>query len=152
MKKKEPAESKTGMRIKEIMTREVVSIAPNASVREAAQRMAESDVGMLPVCDGERIAGLLTDRDIATRAVAEGRDPATTRVSDIMTTEVFFCFDYEDVQDAVLSFEEKQIRRLLILNRKKRLVGVLSIGDVAVDTGNNKLAGEVLQKVSQPER
>ena len=152
MKKKEPAESKLGMRIKEIMTREVVTIAPTASVREAAQRMAERDVGMLPVCDGERIAGLLTDRDITTRAVGEGRDPGTTRVSDIMTTEVFFCFDYEDVQDAVLSFEEKQIRRLLILNRKKQLVGVLSIGDIAVDTGNKKLAGEVLQKVSQPER
>ena len=140
------------MKIKEIMTRDVVTIHPDATVDEAAQQMSQHDVGMLPVYDGEQMVGLFTDRDITIRVVGEGRDPKQTRVRDIMTPEIIYCYDHEDVKEAVDSFGKMQIRRLPVLNRKKQLVGVLSIGDLAVDTGNQLLAGQVLKKVSQPER
>ena len=140
------------MKIKEIMTREVVTIHPDATVDEAAQQMSLHDVGMLPVFEGGQMLGVFTDRDITIRVVGEGRDPRKTRVRDIMTAEIVYCYDHEDVQEAVDSFGKMQIRRLPVLNRKKQLVGVLSIGDLAVDAGNKMLAGEVLRKVSEPER
>jgi len=152
MKKTAGRQAKLGIQIKEIMTRDVATIHPQASVQEAARKMTERDVGMLPICDGDRVVGLLTDRDITIRAIAEGRNPTRTKVSEIMTAEFFYCFDHEDVQTAVESFEQKQIRRLPVFNRKKQLVGVLSIGDFAVDIGNKLLAGEVLKKVSEPAR
>jgi CBS domain-containing protein len=152
MKKPVHRTRKLGMKIKDIMTRNLATIPAQASVQAAAEKMSERDVGMLPVCQGERVIGLLTDRDITVRAIAEGRNPARTRVTDIMTTEYFYCFDHEDVREAVETFEKVQIRRLPIFNRRKKLVGVLSIGDLAVDTGNKLLAGEVLKKVSEPER
>ena len=151
MKKPAKAHPRLGIKIQEIMTRDVVTIRPGASVREAARTMSERDVGLLPVCKGGRVLGLLTDRDITVRAIAEGLDPRKTEVQEIMTTDVYFCYGHEDVQDAVESFEKKQIRRLIILNRKKALMGVLSIGDLAVDSGDNNLAGEVLKRVSEPE-
>ena len=143
--------TKLGMKIREIMTRVVATAAPSTRVKEAARLMSERDVGMLPVCDGGRVVGVLTDRDITVRAVAEGLDTARTTVREIMTPEVVFCYDYEDVKHAVASMELKQIRRVLVLNRRKQLVGVLSIGDLALDTGDRALAGELLQKVSEPE-
>lgn len=151
MKKPAKAHPKLGIKIEEIMTRDVVTIEPGASVREAACVMSERDVGLLPVCKGNRVLGLLTDRDITVRAIAQGLDPRKTEVRDIMTADIYFCYHNEDVQEAVESFEKKQIRRLIILNRKKLLVGILSIGDLAVDTGNNNLAGEVLKRISEPE-
>ena len=152
MKKRTKSQSKLGMKIKEIMTRDVVTIHPDATVDEAAQQMSRHDVGMLPVYDGEQMVGLFTDRDITIRVVGEGRNPKKTRVRDIMTPEIIYCYDHEDVKEAVDSFGKMQIRRLPVLNRKKQLVGVLSIGDLAVDTGNQLLAGQVLKRVSQPER
>lgn len=152
MKKSTKGHPKLGMKIKEIMTRDVITVDPEVSVREAARTMSDRDVGLLPVCKGDRLLGLLTDRDITVRAIAEGLDPGKTEVREIMTSDIFYCFDNEDVQEAVECFEKKQIRRLIILNRKKVLVGVLSIGDLAVDTGNNNLAGEVLKRVSEPEK
>lgn len=152
MKKTLGHPARLGMKIREIMTRHVATIGPKASVREAAQAMRDRDVGMLPVLDGGRIVGLITDRDIVVRAIANGLDPKKIGVGQIMTTEIIYCFESEDVSDAVESMEVKQIRRLLIVNRGKRLVGVLSIGDVAVDIGDQTIAGEVLRKVSEPER
>ena len=140
MKKTSRSAPKLGIRIRDIMTRDVATIGPDATVAQAAAQMRDRDVGMLPVCDGDRLLGLFTDRDVTVRAVAGGRNPARVKVREIMTTELFFCFDHEDVQEAVASFEQKQIRRLPILNRKKQLVGVLSIGDLAVDLGNRDLA------------
>jgi CBS domain-containing protein len=147
-----PSKAKFGIRIREIMTRDIVTIHPKASLQEAAVAMGEHCVGMLPVCEGERICGLLTDRDITVRATAAGLNPARARVRDVMTPQVYFCYDFEDLQEAVDSFAKKQIRRLLVLDRAKKLVGVLSIGDLAVDTGNQLLAGEVLKRISEPER
>lgn len=151
MKTKLPSPTTVGMKIGDIMTREVAFVSPDTTVRAAAEMMRDRDIGMLPVLDRNRLLGLVTDRDIVVRAVADGLDLKRVAVRDIMTTVIFYCYETEDVAQAVRTMESKQIRRLLILNRLKRLVGVLSIGDVAVDTGDRLLAGQVLRKVSEPE-
>jgi CBS domain-containing protein len=138
------------MRIREIMTPRVEVIHPDATIEEAAEKMKRLDVGPLPVCDGERLVGMLTDRDITVRATSEGRDPRTTRVRDIMTGEVFYCFDDQDVREAAEIMERAQIRRLPVVNHDKRLVGIVSLGDLAVKTGDEELAGELLEEVSEP--
>jgi CBS domain-containing protein len=112
--------------------------------------MQQLDIGPLPVCDGDRVVGMLTDRDITVRAVAEGRDPRTTTVRDVMTPDLVYGFEDQDIQDATRLMEQHQIRRLPVLNRAKRLVGMVSLGDLAVRAGNPPLAGEVLEQVSEP--
>ena len=138
------------MQIKEIMTRNVEVITPDTSLTEAAEKMRDLDVGSLPVCDGLRLQGMLTDRDITIRATAEGRDPTATSAADVMTAEIFYCYDDQAVEEAAQVMESKQIRRLPIVNRDKRLVGIISLGDLAVDTGEKKLAGEALTEISRP--
>jgi CBS domain-containing protein len=158
MKKKPHAPAKVALPprlnlpIREIMTRDVEVIGPDATVREAARKMRDRDVGMLPVLGGDRIMGLVTDRDITVRAIASGLAASRTKIRKIMTPVVAFCYDDEDVQSAIYSMEHRQIRRVLVLNHEEKLVGVLSIGDLAVDTGNKDIAGGVLRKVSEPER
>jgi CBS domain-containing protein len=115
--------------------------------------MRDMNVGPLPVCgQDDRLSGIITDRDIVIRAVAEGKDPHSTRVREIMTPHVVYCFDDQDVQDAASLMEENQIRRLAVLNRNKRLVGILSLGDIAVHTteGHFELVGEALERISEP--
>src|SRR5437868_13879368 len=112
------------MLIKDIMTRHVECVSPENTVQDAARKMRDLDVGPLPVCDNDRLAGLLTDRDITVRATAEGKIPARTKVRDVMTPEVVYCFEDDDVAEAARLMDEKQIRRLLVLNRDKRLVGI----------------------------
>jgi CBS domain-containing protein len=138
------------MQLKEIMTRKVEVVHPDAALEEAAQKMKRLDIGPLPVCDGERLVGMLTDRDITVRATAEGRDPKSTRVRDVMTEEVFYCFDDQSIEEAAEIMERAQIRRLPIVDRDKRLVGIVSLGDLAVDTGEEALKAEVLTAVSEP--
>jgi CBS domain-containing protein len=140
------------MKVSEIMTPDVEVIPPDAALHEAAQRMKAHDIGMLPVCDGERLVGMLTDRDIAIRAVAEARDPRQTRASDVMTREVRYVFEDQDVEDAANLMEQEQIRRLPVLDRNKRLVGIVSLGDVAVRCGDDSMSGEALEAVSEPTR
>lgn len=138
------------MQVAEIMTRDAEVIPSEFLVKEAAKKMQQLDVGFLPVRDGDRLVGMLTDRDITVRAVAEGRDPAKTPVQEVMTPEVVYCFDDQDISEAALLMQEKQIRRLPVLNRQKRLVGIISLGDLAVHTGEEKLAGETVRDVSEP--
>jgi CBS domain-containing protein len=142
------------MLLKEVMTPHVEVVHPDATLAEAAEKMKALDVGPLPVCDGERLLGMVTDRDITVRATAAGRDPKTTKVRDVMTEEVFYCFEDQDLQDAAEIMERAQIRRLVVLNRDKRLVGIVSLGDLAVHTGPEELAdeelSEVLEEVSAP--
>ena len=138
------------MKVNEIITHDPEVIRPETTLIEAAQKMKSMDIGMLPVCDGDRLVGMITDRDIAVRGVAQGYDPKTARVQEVMTPEVIYCFDDEDVKDVAKKMEEKQVRRLPVLNREKRLVGIVSLGDIAVRTGKEKLAGEVLERVSEP--
>ena len=138
------------MKVNEIITHDPEVIRPETTLIEAAQKMKSLDIGMLPVCDGDRLVGVITDRDITLRGVAQGFDPKTARVQEVMTPEVIYCFDDEDVKDVAKKMEEKQVRRLPVLNREKRLVGIVSLGDLAVRTGKEKLAGEVLERVSEP--
>jgi CBS domain-containing protein len=111
--------------------------------------MKTLDVGSLPVCDNDRLVGLITDRDIAVRAVAEGCDPRTTTVQNVMTPDVLYCFEDQVVQEAAQLMSEQQVRRV-VLNRDKRLVGIVSLSDLAVDAGDEKLAGMTLEQVSLP--
>jgi CBS domain-containing protein len=141
------------MQIRDIMTQDVQTIDSGASAIEAAAKMRELDVGSLPVCDGERLQGLLTDRDIAIRLVAAGLDASTTKVSEIMTPDAAYCFDDQTLDEAAVLMEAHQIRRLPILNRDKQLIGMLSLGDLAVRTAgteDRELADEVLNEISEP--
>ena len=138
------------MEVKEIMTQGVDTIAPDATVKDAAQKMQQLDIGPVPVCDGERLMGMLTDRDITIRVVAAGCDPATTKVREVMTPDVVYCFEDQDAQEAARVMERHQIRRLPVLNRNKWLVGIVSLGDLAVRSGNPTLAGETVEQVSEP--
>jgi CBS domain-containing protein len=138
------------MHIGEVMTKHVEVIGPDARLREAAGKMKTLDVGLIPVCDGDKLRGTLTDRDITVRAVAEGYDPAKTKVADIMSTELAYCFEDDEIEAALNLMEKRQIRRLPVLSREKRLVGIVSLGDLAVHAGPKARLGETLEEVSQP--
>lgn len=137
------------MNVKNIMTENVEVIAPDVPLEEAARRMRALDVGALPVCDGERLVGVLTDRDLAIRAVAEGQDPRVTLVGEAMTPEVAYCFEDQNTEEAERIMEKNQIRRLPVLDRDKRLVGIISLGDLAMK-GDESRVGKTLEKISEP--
>lgn len=136
------------MQIKEVMTRNVEFIHPDITLSDAAGRMRKLNVGALPVGENDRLVGMLTDRDIAVRAVADGRDPKNTKVRDTMTSDVVYCFEDQDVAEAGKIMQDKQVRRLVVLNRDKRLSGICSLGDLAANTSDQKLSGDVLRKVA----
>jgi CBS domain-containing protein len=138
------------MEVRKIMTRNVEVIHPDRPIQEAAERMKELDVGPLPVCEGDRLVGMLTDRDITVRAVADGYDPWTTPVRDVMTREVDCCFEDDDVANAARIMEQKQILRLLVLNRDRRLVGIVSLADLAVTAADEQMTSETVQRISEP--
>jgi CBS domain-containing protein len=139
------------MKLSEIMTREVEIIQPDDTLRLAAQKMRDRDIGFLPVCDGDSLMGVLSDRDIAIRALADGMDINVMLGRDLMTTPAIYCFDDQDVTDAAKLMGENQIRRLVILGREsQRVVGVISLGDLA-RKGITDISGQVLQRVSEPE-
>jgi CBS domain-containing protein len=127
-----------------------VVIGPDILLRDAAARMRDLDSGIMPVGQNDRLVGMLTDRDITVRATAEGKDPNETRVEEVMTPGVVYCFEDDDTRDAARKMEEHQLRRLIVLNRDKRLVGILSLGDLAVHTADDRLAGGVTEAVSEP--
>jgi CBS domain-containing protein len=137
------------MKIREIMTPDAQCIRPDETLVDAASLMRQLDVGVLPVCDDDSVVGMLTDRDIAIRAVADSRDPGRTLVHEIMSAGTIFVYDDHDVEEAVRVMEQHQIRRAPVLNREKKLVGIVSLGDIAVDA-SAALSGEVLKFVSQP--
>jgi CBS domain-containing protein len=138
------------MQLRDIMTPEVERIHKEENLQTAAQRMKALNVGMIPIYDGDRLVGMLTDRDITVRATAAGCDPATTPVGQVMTSDIIYCFEDQLVEEAAKVMEEKQIRRLIVLNRDKRLVGVVSLGDLATHTGAKRVAGEALEEISLP--
>jgi CBS domain-containing protein len=139
---------KKSMKVSEIETQHPEAIAPEDEVMRAAQIMRRLDVGSLPVCEGGVLIGLLTDRDITIRSTAEGRDPRQTKVRDIMSTDPVCCYEEQDVTECVELMQRKQIRRLPVIDRSQRLVGIVSLGDVAVRNHNDRLAGEALSRVS----
>jgi CBS domain-containing protein len=138
------------MLVKDIMSRDVRVTQPHSTLQEAAELMKVLAVGPLPVCDGDRLVGIVTDRDITVRGVAEGQDCWEGRVRDVMSTDIAYCFEDDDVAIAARTMREKQLRRLLVLSRDKQLAGIVSLADLALHSGANDLSGETLQAVSQP--
>jgi CBS domain-containing protein len=120
-------------------------------LQEAAQMMRDLDVGPLPVCgDNDRLQGIITDRDIVVRAIADGRDPKKVRVQDVMSPNILYCFEDQGVDEAAQLMQGRQVRRLVVLNRDKRLVGIVSLGDLATKTRDKSMSGETLEQVSEP--
>lgn len=138
------------MQVKEIMTGDVETISSNATLTEAAQKMRSLEVGALPVWEEDNLVGMITDRDITVRAIAEGKDASNMCVSEIMTPEVFYCFEDDDVYAAARMMEEKAIHRLLVLSSDEKPIGFISLADFAVKTRDEHLAWEVLEKISEP--
>jgi CBS domain-containing protein len=132
------------------MTTDVVSVPPDTTLMEAARLMKGLDVGPLPVRDDGRLIGVVTDRDITVRATAEGRDPLTTEVREVMTPNVVYCRQDEDVQEVAKLMQDAQLRRLLVVDGEMRLVGIVSLGDLVLHSGDDTLAGKTLGKVSEP--
>jgi CBS domain-containing protein len=136
------------MKVNEAMTRRVRVANPKETVQHAAQIMASLDVGVLPVGENDRLVGMITDRDIAIRGVARGKGP-NARVQDVMTKDVKYCFDDQDVEEVARNMADIQVRRLPVINHDKRLVGILSLSDIA--TGPEAVeAAEALSGISQP--
>lgn len=137
------------MKVHEIMTAHARCVRPDNTLVEVAGYMAELDVGALPVCDADRLAGMITDRDIAVRAVAKGCDPSETAVSEIMTPSIVYIFADQSVEEATRVMQEHEIRRLPVLNRQKRLVGIVSLGDIAMSS-HPAFSGQTLRQISKP--
>jgi CBS domain-containing protein len=135
------------MRICDCMTSEVRIASPDQTIREAAKIMADIDAGVLPVGENDRLVGIITDRDIAIRGVAEGKGP-DAKVREIMSKEVKYCFEDEDIDDVLENMGDLQVRRLPVLSREKRLVGIVSLGDLAGNEAEE--AGEALSSISRP--
>lgn len=137
------------MQVHEIMTSGVECISPSASITEAAQQMKALDAGSVPVCgENNKLVGMITDRDIVIRCVADGLDTKTTSVSDAMSADIVFCRDKQDITEAVQTMEHHKIRRLVVIDDDKRLVGIVSLGDLAVKTNDESLCTEALEAVS----
>jgi CBS domain-containing protein len=136
------------MQVAIAMTRDVRVASPSESIQDAAAVMGEIDAGLLPVGENDRLVGMITDRDIAIRAVARGKGPQTP-VREVMTQDVKYCFDDEDTEDVIRNMADQQVRRLPVLNRDKRLVGILSLGDLAA-IESPRIAGEALAGISMP--
>jgi CBS domain-containing protein len=137
--------------VSDVMTRGVRSLTPDVSMMKAAQAMDELNVGAMPVCDGERLVGMVTDRDIVVRGVAQGSPADQTPVSAVMSSEARWCFEDDAVQDASGKMRQMQIRRMPVVDKERRLVGIVSLGDLATK-GETDTAGEALKKISEPSK
>ncbi|KFC69534.1 Signal transduction protein [Devosia sp. LC5] len=135
------------MLVSELMTRDVRIAAPNDTIEHAAAMMGEVDAGAIPVGENDRLVGMITDRDIAVRAVAQGKPPQT-RVGEVMSADVKYCFEDEAIEDVAANMGGIQVRRLPVLNRGKRLVGIVSLGDLAVEHAAQ--ASAALSNISEP--
>ncbi|MBB3456020.1 CBS domain-containing protein [Rhizobium sp. BK313] len=135
------------MKVRDAMTHDVRITNPDETILQAAQTMADLDAGILPVGDHDRLVGMITDRDIAIRGIAKGKGP-DAKVRDVMTSEVKYCFDDQEIDEVCRNMGNIQVRRLPVLDHSKRLVGILSLGDIAVAHGNG-VAGEALRSISR---
>jgi CBS domain-containing protein len=138
------------MLLRDMMTARIEDISADATLMQAAEKMRLLDIGAIPVRENDRLVGMITDRDITVRAVAEGRDPKKMAVREAMSPDICFCYEDDSVESAAKLMEEKQIRRLAVYDRSERAIGVVSLGDLAVRNGDDRLSGEVLERVSKP--
>lgn len=137
------------MKVREAMTPDVRLVRPDQTIKDAAHLMAELDIGCLPVAESDRMVGMITDRDITVRATGEGRGPETT-VREVMSHEVKYCYDDQSVDDVTRNMADIRVRRLPVVDRNKRLVGILSLGDLAIDESVQDEAAEALGGISRP--
>jgi len=137
------------MRIQDVMTADVSFVRPDTPILEIARKMRDGDIGATPVVEDERLVGMVTDRDVVVRVIAEGGDARTKTARDAMSPGVLYCFVDQSVEEVLENMGDQQIRRLPVVDRAKRLVGVVSLGDLAL-SGKRKAAGEALQEISQP--
>ena len=135
------------MLIKDVMTRDVDTIAPDTTLEVAARHMRDRDIGSLPVGENDKLVGMVTDRDIVLNAVATALDPTTTTAREVMSPKLLYCFEDQSVEDVLANMADVQVRRLPVLNREKRLVGIVSIGDLAKKSPA-KQTGEALKDSS----
>ncbi|MHC4762994.1 MAG: CBS domain-containing protein [Planctomycetota bacterium] len=138
------------MQVKEIMTCNVETISSDANLVEAAQKMRALEVGALPIWENDELIGMITDRDITIRGVADKKNPSSTSVKEIMTSEVCCCFEDDDIHEAAKMMEEKSIHRLLVVNSNNEPVGFVSLSDFAVKSHDEHLTYEVLERISGP--
>lgn len=136
------------MQVAEVMTRDVRVITPNQSILEAARMMEESDCGALPVADNDKLVGMATDRDIVVRALAQGKG-SDTRISEVMSPDVKYCFEDEEIEEIAQNMGELQVRRLPVVNRDKRLVGIVTIGDLS-HSEDAECVSDALADITQP--
>ena len=135
------------MKVKQAMHKGVTWVDPRTSVEKLATLMREHDIGAIPIGENDRLVGMVTDRDIACRCIAAGLDPKTATARDVMTEGIVFCLDKQELDDAARIMETKRVRRLPVINGKKRMIGMLSLGDV-YHTGPRHLGSEVMHDVS----
>lgn len=133
--------------ISEIMTRDVSVISPEDNVKHAAEMMRDQDIGSLPVCNGKRLVGMLTDRDITIRAVASGKSPADIPVQEAMSEQILWCFEDQTIGEVLQQMGQQQVRRIPVINRNMELVGLVSLGDLARD---NEDTDQALEEISSP--
>lgn len=138
--------------VRDFMSEDVFVVSPETNLTEVANQMKSRDTGFIPICDSNRLKGTVTDRDIVIRAIAENRNPNETRVSDIMTPEVNYVFEDQNIEDATEIMQSKQIRRLIVLNKSKNLCGVLSLGDISSSKSQQAESGETLDAISNQGR
>lgn len=131
------------MRVKDIMTTNVATVKPDVYLNEVARKMHEHDCGCILVEKDDRLVGVITDRDIALRCIAKAHDPVDTKAEDVMTAQVLYCYEDDDADDVARNMAENKVRRMVVLNSKKRMVGMVSLGDLASHS-NHQLCGEVL--------
>ena len=136
------------MKVEDVMTRDVAIAHPEQSLQQAARLMCELDIGALPVADDDRLVGMITDRDIVIRAVAEGLGPSAT-VGEVMTTEVKYCYCHQELAEVSDNMADVQLRRLPVVNRDKELVGILALGDIATSSDHD-CAADALAGISRP--
>lgn len=139
------------MLVRDCMTKTVELAEPGMSLRHAAEKMRDGDFGFLPVGENDRLVGMITDRDIAVRAVAEGKDAKSTRVRDVMSEKVLYCFDDQTTEEVAENMGMNQVRRLPVLNRQKRLVGIVALGDLADPKRDAEHAKDALCGISRRE-
>lgn len=136
------------MNVREIMSHDVELIDPNATICDAARLMRDDNVGALPVGENDRLVGMVTDRDIVMRAIAEDRPAGSTSVRDVMSKRIYYCFEDDDIDEAADIMAKHQVRRLAVLNRDKRLVGIVALADLG--RGGHDAAKKALKDISQP--
>jgi len=137
------------MQIRDLMTKDIELVSPDTTLQEAARKMRDADTGFLPVGQDDRLVGTVTDRDITVRCVAEGADPATASIRDAMTDELVFIFEDQDSAEAAQLMSERKIRRLPVINRDKRLVGVVTMGDLAGKSGDDDVVGQTASDIAK---